>query len=84
MLWSREKHFEFVHHNVSANDMSGNMEHTKFGKVGLNNHVSLSHGNVLQRAHQWTHFRIKKHFGVTLARTLHHMSKSSPTWVNPL
>jgi hypothetical protein len=62
---NREKHFEYVHHNV-ANDMNGKMEYTKFGKVGLNNRVSLSHSNVLQRAHQWTHFRMKKHFGALL------------------
>ena len=43
------KHFEFVHHNVSADDMNGKMEHAKFRKVGLNDRVSLSHSNVLQR-----------------------------------
>ena len=50
---NREKHFEFVHHNVIAIDMNkGKMKYTKFGKVGLNNHVSLSHSNILQSAHQ--------------------------------
>lgn len=40
--------FEFVHHNMSADDMNvGKMEYTKFGKVGLKNHVSLSHNNIL-------------------------------------
>lgn len=43
------KYFEFVHHNVSADDMNGKMEHAKFRKVGLNDRVSLSHSNVLQR-----------------------------------
>ena len=50
---NRIKHFEFVHHNVIAIDMNkGKMKYTKFGKVGLNNHVSLSHSNILQSAHQ--------------------------------
>lgn len=44
-----EEHFEFVHRNVSAEDMNdGKMEYTKFGKVGLNNCVILSHSNILQ------------------------------------
>ena len=43
------KYFEFVHHNVSADDMNGKMEHAKFRKVGLNDRVSLSHSNMLQR-----------------------------------
>lgn len=66
---NEEMHFEFVHHNVSANEMNnGKMEYTKFGKVGLNNHdhVNLPHSTVLQKAHQWARFCMKKHFGVTL------------------
>lgn len=48
-----EEHFEFVHHNVLVSDMNhGIMEYKKFGKVGLNNRVSLLHSNFLQRAHQ--------------------------------
>lgn len=43
-----EEHFEFVHCNVSAEDMNdGKMEYTNFGKVGLNNCVILSHSNIL-------------------------------------
>jgi hypothetical protein len=35
---SGEEHFEFVHHNVSVEDMNdGKMEYTKSGKLGLNN-----------------------------------------------
>ena len=61
-------HFEFVHHNVSTNEMNnGKMEYTKFGKVGLNKHVNSPHIIVPQKAHQWVRFRMKKHFGVTLA-----------------
>lgn len=42
-----EGHYEFVHHNVSANDMSeGKLEYAKFKKVGLNNRASLSHSNI--------------------------------------
>ena len=41
--------FEFVHHNVSVDDMNDKkLEYAKFGKVGLNNHTSLSHSNILQ------------------------------------
>ena len=51
-----EEHFWFVHPNVSTEDMNeGKLEYAKFGKVGLNNHVSLSPSNILQRAHQWGH-----------------------------
>ena len=43
-----EDHFDFVHRNVSAGDMNeGKLECTKFEKVGLNNHVSLSHSQKL-------------------------------------
>lgn len=63
---SGEKRFEFVHHNVSANDMNvGKLEYTKFGKVGLNNHVSFSHSSILQMVHQWACFCMKKPLGVT-------------------
>jgi hypothetical protein len=55
-----DEHFEFVHYNVSAVVMNtGKMESIKFGKVGWNNCVSLSHSNILQRAHQWAHFLMK-------------------------
>jgi hypothetical protein len=54
-----EEHFKFVQHNVCAEDMNdGKMEYAKFGKVGLNNGVSLSHSNILQRAHQRARFCI--------------------------
>lgn len=36
-----EEHFEFVHHNVSANDMNeGKMEYAKFGKISFNNYIA--------------------------------------------
>ena len=85
-----EAHFEFVHHNILADDMSdGKMEYENFGKVGLNNHMSPSHSNILQRAHQWSHFHMKKHLGATLPGTLYRMCKSDQfysnlTWVIPL
>lgn len=45
-----EECFEFVHHNVSSNDMSeGKTECAKFGKVGLQNYVNLSHSNIMHR-----------------------------------
>ena len=84
-----EEHFEFVHHNVLAEDMNDSkMEHVKSVKVGLNDRVSLSHSNVLQRPHQWAEFRMKKHMGATLPDTLYHMCKNgqfypNPTWVIP-
>jgi hypothetical protein len=84
------EHFEYVHHNVSTNDMNqGTMEYANLGKVGLNNCVGLSHNNILQRAHQLAHFCMKKYLGVTLAVTPFHMCKSGqfypdPTWVIPL
>lgn len=72
-----EEHFEFVHNNVSTHDMNeGKMEHAKFGRMGLNNHVGLSHSNVFQRAHQWARFCMKKHLGATLPAMLVHMCKS--------
>lgn len=50
-----EDHFKFVHHNFSANDINEDkLEYTKFGKIGSNNWVCLSHSNYVQRAHQWT------------------------------
>lgn len=55
-----EKHFELVHHNVSVNEMNNRKsEYIKFGKVNLNNQVSLSHNKTLQIAHQWAHCRVK-------------------------
>ena len=74
---NREEHFEFVHCNVYAEDMNvGHMEYAKFGNVGLNNHVNLSHSNILQHAHQWARFHVKQHLGVSLPGTLFHMCKS--------
>lgn len=67
---SKEKHFELVHRNVIADDMNeGKMKHVEFEKVGLNNHVSLSHSNILQSAHQHALLRMRKHLGATLANT---------------
>lgn len=49
-----KEHVEFVHPNVSAEDMNeGKMEYAKFGKVGMNNHMSLSPSYILQRAQKW-------------------------------
>lgn len=57
-----EEHFEFVHHNVSAEDMNDSkMEYVKLGKASLNNHVSFSYSNILQMAHQWAQFHTKKY-----------------------
>jgi hypothetical protein len=80
-----EKHFEFVHHNVSMDDMNdGKLEYTKFGKVNLNNCVSLSHSKILQRAHQWAHCCMKKHLGATLPNNLFHMCKSGQFYPNSM
>ena len=74
-----EVHFEVVYHNVLAKDTNDN-------KVGLNNCVSLSHSNILQRAHQWGKFCRVEYLGAILSKTLYHMCKggqfySNPTWV---
>ena len=46
---SGEAHFKFVHHNISTDDMNdGEIEYGIFGKVGLNNLMSLSRSNILQ------------------------------------
>ena len=64
---NREENFESVRHIVLVEDMNdGILEHAKFGKVGLNNCVSLLHNNILQKAHQWAHFRMKNYLGATL------------------
>ena len=43
-----EEHFEFVHHNVLVEDMNdGKMEYVKFGKMDLNNQLSVSHNNIM-------------------------------------
>lgn len=48
-----EDHLEFVNHNVLGDDMNeGKMEYVKSSKVGMKNHVSLSHNNILQRANE--------------------------------
>ena len=40
---NKEKHFEFIHHNVYTNDMNkGKVEYAKFSKVGLNNCESIT------------------------------------------
>lgn len=45
-----KEHFEFVHHNVSADDMNeGKLEYAKVGKVDLNNCVGLSHGSIIAK-----------------------------------
>jgi hypothetical protein len=50
MMDNGKDHFDFVHHNVLAGDMNeGKLECTKFGKVGLNNRVSLSHSQKLTK-----------------------------------
>ena len=73
-----------------ADDKSvGKMEYAKIGNAGPKNHVSLSYNNILQQAHQWTRFRMKKHLHVSLPWTMCHMCKSgqfymNPTWVIPL
>lgn len=36
------------------------------GKVGLNNRVNYSHNKILQQAHQWEVFRMKKYLGFSL------------------
>lgn len=72
-----EEYFEFVHHNVPIEDINdGEMEYVKSGKVGLNDRVSLSHIDILQRAHQWAQFPMKRYLGVTLVGTLFHTCKS--------
>lgn len=59
-------HFEFVYHDLSANDMNEDkLEYTKCGRIGLNIWVSLFHINILQRAYQCAQFRMKRHLGVT-------------------
>jgi hypothetical protein len=79
-----KEHFEYVHHNVSADDMSeGKMAYANFGKVGPNNHVSLSHSNILQKVHQWASFFMKKFLGVTLYGTFYHMCKISQSYPDP-
>lgn len=66
-----------------ADDMNEcKLEYAKFGKVGLNNHVSLCDSNMLQSAHQWTCFCMKKHLGVALLDTLFHMCKSGQLYPN--
>lgn len=41
----------------------GKMEYVKFSKAGLNNLVSLSHNNILQKAHKWARFSYGKTLG---------------------
>lgn len=62
-----EDHFDFVHHNVSACKMNvGKLECTKFGKVGLNNHVSLSHSQKLANGSPMIKDSYEKTFGYHL------------------
>ena len=45
-----EECFEFVHHNVSSNNMNeGKTKCAKFGRVGSQNRVVLSHSNIMHR-----------------------------------
>lgn len=47
-----EEHFEYVHHNISLDDMNEEkLECAKFRKIGLNNYVRqlCLHNNILQR-----------------------------------
>lgn len=75
--------FEFVHHNVLGDDMNeGNMEYAKIGKISLKNHVSLSHGNILQRANQRARPCMKEHLGVSLHTVLFHMCESGQYYSN--
>ena len=77
-------HFEFVHHNNCADDMNKEkMEEAKFGTVGLENCVILTHINILQRPHQWAPFRTKKHSGVNFYGTLFHICKNEQCYSNP-
>ena len=49
-----------MHQNASVDDMNeGKINYAKFGKVGLNNHVSFSHHNILHMVHQWANFCMK-------------------------
>lgn len=46
-----------LHFNISSKNMNKEkIEYAKVGKVGLKNHVTLSHSNFLHRAHQWPDF----------------------------
>lgn len=78
-------HFEFVHHKVSIHYMNKwKMKYAKFGKVGLRYHVKLSHINILQHAHWWARFCMKKHLDVSIPRTLFHMCKSRQFYPKPM
>lgn len=79
-----EEHFKIVNHNVSTNDANeGKMQYAKYGKVGLNNSVCLSHSNILQMAYQQTCFGMKKYLGVTLVGMFFHICKSGQIYPNP-
>lgn len=58
---------------LSVDDMNEGKEYAKFGKMRLKNHVSLSHHNILQHAHQWAQFHMKKHLSVSLPKMFFHM-----------
>ena len=80
-----EEQFEFVHHNVCADGVNEDkLEYAKFGKVGLNNHVSLSHSIILQMTHQWGSFSHEKHLGVIHPNTLFHMCQNGQFYPNPM
>jgi hypothetical protein len=55
-------------HTYNMND--GKLEYVKSRKVGVKNRVSVLHSNILQRAHQWARFCMKKHLGAILPSTL--------------
>jgi hypothetical protein len=73
-----EEHFEFLHHNIWADDMNEDkLEYKKFGKIGLNNCVGLSHSNILQMAHEWAQFCMKKIECYTTRNVVSHMKNWS-------
>lgn len=79
-----------MHYNVSVDDMNeGTLKYSKFGKVNLNNRVNLFHNDILQRAHLWARFHMRKCLDFMLAKALFHTCKSgefypNPTWVIPM
>lgn len=49
---NEEQHFEFIHHNIFADDMNeGKLEYAKFRKIGLNNHMCLFHSIFFYKGH---------------------------------
>lgn len=56
-----DEQFEFVHHNVSPEDME--VEFAKFEKVNLKNHVSLSHKTMFAKGPSMGIFLCEEAFG---------------------